>query len=115
MKLLESIFEELQYICVDIRNHIVTFYQYFINRKNFVKTFESLSLWCQQVETIARESDRKGLPSFIVLSRVMRIKNRLLDFNDNNHKLTYGSVYDIVDAVYCIKSILPRLGKGCTP
>lgn len=108
MKLLKSIFEELYYIWVDIRDHIISVYQKYLNRRNFVKSFANLSIWCQDMKKIAHGSDN-SLRSLFVLSHVMKIETRLREFNETGHRLSYQHVYDIVSSVNYIKTQFPKL------
>ena len=108
MKLLESIFEELYYIYVDIRDHIVSVYQKYLNRRNFVKSFADLSIWCQDMKKIARGSDN-ALRGLFVRNSVMKIETRLREFNETGHRLSYQHVYDIVSSVNYIKTLFPKL------
>ena len=108
IKLLEDLFEELHYIWVYIRDHIIAGYQMYLNRRNFVKSFANLSIWCQDIKTIARGSDIT-LRSLFVVSHVLKIEGKIREFNEHGRKLSYRLVYDIVDSVNYIKSQLPKL------
>lgn len=108
IKLLEDLFEELHHLWVYIRDHIIAGYQMYLNRRNFVKSFANLSIWCQEVKTIAKGSENT-LRSLCVIPYVIKIENRLLEYNEMGHKLSYRHVYDIVDSVNYIKSQLPKL------
>ena len=108
MKLLESIFEELYYIYVDIRDHIVSVYQKYLNRRNFVKSFADLSIWCQDMKKIAHGSDN-ALRGLFVRNSVMKIETRLREFNETGHRLSYQHVYDIVSSVNYNKTLFSKL------
>lgn len=108
IKLLEDLFEELPYLWVYLRDHIIAGYQMYLNRRNFVKSFANLSIWCQDIKTIANGSDNK-LHSLFVISYVMKIERKIREFNEHGRKLSYRLVYDIVDSVNYIKSQLPKL------
>ena len=108
IKLLEKVIETVYHLYEDIRDHIIALYQRYLNKRDFVKSFAGLSVWCQQVKTLARTPQRQLL-SLYAISHAMRIEDRLRVFNDRDHKLTYRLVFDIVSSVNYIKKLIPKL------